>query len=342
MPADAPADPGCPDGGVFPALDESGCQVLDTDYAPRRGEADAGTWPACISDQNAYVPFGQSISTVARVAAFEEIASKLFGGHDPGTQAFTDARLVYVAENGLESRVSRREDEHYPPAAKACRDLTGDELSKNRDRCVGPAQIQPLINRAFADGAEGKVSAENAARIEAGLLWFLYVSAYKEATTCTTTAADCDSSYAYYTGGAAREGGDGLSRYVKAQSANTHDRIWDGILAVRCWRDLDHPTGTATDLDLQGRAIRQLDHALLRGVALMVRERALLMAASCGPRADVAWAFVQVLGPVLLREATARSKAHAETLETELRKTSASDVNAMVLVGALDTLFDCP
>lgn len=341
-PKDAAEDASCMDRGTFPASDESGCQALATDYAPRSGERDTGTWPSCVSDENAYVPFGQSISTVARVAAFESIAEALFGDQDPSAQAFLDARLIYVKDNGLDSRVARREDEHYPPAAKACRDLSADELAASRDRCVGPAQIQPLLNQAFEGGAQGKSPAENAARIEAGVLWFLYVSAHKEATTCTTTAADCDSAYAYYTGDEARGSGKGLARYVRAQSANTHDRIWDGILAVRCWRDLDHPTATATDTALRDRAILQMDRALLRGVALLVRERANRMATGSCASADADWAFLQVLGPVLVREATVRNPTFAKTLEGELAKNRHEDVNAMTLVSTLDALFDCP
>ena len=52
------------------------------------------------------------------------------------------------------------------------------------DFCVGPSTIGPLVTQAFVDGIEGKLPLENAAKIEAGLTWFLYISVLKEAETC--------------------------------------------------------------------------------------------------------------------------------------------------------------
>lgn len=338
----APRDDAAPPADAPPAIDAapSGCQPLATDYLPATPGDD--TWPACISDDNAYHRFNESISTIARVAGFESIADLLFTGAAPSAQDFTDARLIYLEENGLDSRVSRREDEHYPPAPMSCRDLSPDDLAMYPDRCVGPVQIQPILNDAFAAGQIGTEPRINAARIEAALLWFLYVSVHKEATTCTVTVADCDSHYAYYTGGEDRSGGLGFARYVRERSVEVHDRVWDGILAVRCWRDLDNPTGEAMDLAQRDRAIAQLDRAALKGVALIVRERVVQLASATGEDADVLWAFLTILGPVLDREAEVRDPTNAAVLAAEWAKTDPATVDTGAIIEALDVVFDCP
>lgn len=313
--------------------DGASCMQDASDYQP--GQSD--TWAACISDDGAYHAFDPNISTIARIAAFENISELLGFGKDkaPTFQEFVDARLEYSVDQGLESRVSRREDEHYPAAAKKCQDMTAEELAMNPDRCVGPAKIQPILNAAFEDGIDGKEPTLNAARIEAALLWFLYTSVYKEATTCTSVQADCDSHYAYYTGGEAPDQGLGLSRYVRARSEQANDFVWNGVLAVRCWRDLDNPAGTATDLALRDKARAQLDRALLRGVAVIVRQRALAL--PC----DTAWETVKILGPVLDREATVRDAANAKILRDELAK-GKDGIDAAAFVKALDAVFPCP
>ncbi len=309
------------------------CKQTTTDYVPGQND----TWAACISDDNTYHPFDPNISTIARVAAFEKIADLLGFGADktPTAQDFIDARVEYSVDQGLESRVSRREDEHYPAAAKKCQDMTPAELAMNPDRCVGPAQIQPILNAAFQDGIDQKEPALNAARIEAGLLWFLYMSVYKEATTCTNTQADCDSSYAYYTGGEAKDMGLGLSRYVRERSTQANDFTWNGVLAVRCWRDLDNPSGAAMDIPLRDKARAQVDRALLRGVSLIVRQRALAM--PC----DTAWETVKIMGPVVHREAELRDPTNAKVLKDQIAKGKAAFEPA-TYVEALDKIFPCP
>lgn len=328
-----------PDGGG----DNPSCIALATDYLPREQNSANDSWAACISDDNQYHQFETNISSIGRVDAFERIAAVLFTGSAPGAQAFLDARIIYSEEEGLESRVSRREDEHYPKASKNCTDMTEEELQQNSDRCVGPAQIQPLLNDAFKAGAEGKDPLLNASKVEAGLLWFLYVSVFKESTTCTTTQKDCDSSYAYYTGGADRSGGLGLARYTRALSVQAHDRVWDGILAVRCWRDLDNPTGAATDTALRDKAITQMDQALLRSVALITRQRLEVLAGTCDGTVRAAnWAFVQILGATLNHAAVGRDAAKAQYLQTEIAKASAGDAKLGAAAAALDALFPCP
>ncbi len=277
-----------PDAGpdAFPVDANAGCEACcprTTCRARTTGSAD-DTWPACISDDNAYHTFNASISTIARVAAFEEIRALLFTGSAPSPQDFIEARTQYLLANGLESRVARREDEHYPPVLDggglpvACQILTLEEQRANADRCVGPAKIAPVISAAFTVGQDGASTDPQrrlaAAQIEGALLWFLYISSHKEAVTCTAVQADCDSHYAYYTGGDPRELGKGLSRYIRALDGEAHDRVWDGVLAVRCWRDLDNPTGVAD----------QSRHARPRGRS--GRPRALARPVADRPRQD--------------------------------------------------------
>jgi hypothetical protein len=326
-----------PDEGLS-VQDNTACSPEDDDYTPRDDASASDTWPACISDDNAYHPFEPNISSVARVGAFEQIATLLAfdGSRVPSAQDFLDARVVYAQAEGLESRVVRREDEHYPAAPAACRDLTDAEQLQYADRCVGPARIRPVLNEAFQQGASGIDLVRNAARIEAGVLWFFYVSSHKESTTCAEVPKDCDSGFAYYTGGETREGGLGLSRYVRQRSPQAHDRIWDGILAVRCWRDLDNPTGVSENAAMREQALGQLDHALLRGVAIIVRQR--LERLDCG----FAWESVKILGPVLDREAEQRDPAAAATLRGEFAKEDPNSVDVAAATTALDALFPCP
>lgn len=318
--------------------DNASCTAAADDYTPRDQASSNDAWVACISDDGVYHRFDESVSSIARVAAFEQIATLLAfdGSRVPTEDDFVQARLAYVEDQGLESRLSRREDEHYPPAPKACRDMTADELAQYPERCVGPVQIAPILNDAFGRGVSGVDPVVSSARVEAALLWFLYVSVYKESTTCKDTSADCDSSYAYYTGGEDRSGGLGLSRYVSVRSPQAHDRIWDGILAVRCWRDLDNPTGTASDTALQSRALAQLDKALLRGMALIVRQR--LERLDC----VAAWETVRILGPVLDRAASEVDASEAQVLREQVAKTSPEQVDVTVAQGAIDALFPCP
>jgi hypothetical protein len=331
-------EPACAADATLVPSDGASCQPAADDYQPRvNGSAD-DSWPPCISDDDAYHPFDVSISANVRTGAFEAIAALLgFGqGKSPSPQDFVDARLAYSEPEGLDSRISRREDEHYPPAPSACRDLTAAEQQSYADRCVGGAQILPLLNQAFEQGIQGNEPARNAARIEAALLWFFYTSVYKESKTCTDTTADCDSATGYYAGGQARSPSLGFARYVEARSPQAHDATWDALLAVRCWRDLDNPSGVATDLGLRDQALGQLDRALDRDLALILRQR--FQALPC----DTAWETLRILGPVLDRAASAVDPAEAAILRAEVAKASEELVDAEAAMAALEALFPCP
>jgi hypothetical protein len=210
----------------------------------------------------------------------------------------------------------------------------GSVALQNPERCVGPVKLRPIFNDAFERGIRGEDPLLNASRLEGALLWFFYISSYKEATSATEAAKDVDSCWAKYTGGETREGEIGLSRYVRLRSAQVHDRIWDALLAVRCWRNTDNSTGAASNLALRDRARAQLDRAYFRGLSLIVRQR---VQSGCA----AGWEATRIVGQVLDREATARNPELASTLRTELGKAMLSEVDVPRLVSALDALFPC-
>lgn len=319
----------------------SACTVLATDYQPRvAGSANDG-WAACISDDNVFHPIAPNISSIARVAAFEEIAALLWrDGKIPSAKDFVDARVLYAQAEGLDSRVQRREDVHYPApqsfdggVAPKCSDVGVPE--QYPDRCVGPAKLLPILNDAFAKGAMGETPRLHAARIEAALLWFMYVSALSEVMSCGAKPGDCDSCWAYYTGGGARSAPLGLGAYVLALAPETHQRAYDATLAVRCWRNLDNETGIAANLAMQLQARNQLDRALVRGVAMTARQRVSELGCSDAEGRQARLAFFRTLTPLLDREARVRAPADADRLLID-------PVETAPVVGALDALFACP
>lgn len=338
---------GSRDGGgtcaVAPAFTESltGCQSGADDYKPREANSANDTWAACVSDSNVFMPINPSISSVARVAAFEGMADLLWrGARTPGPQDFVDARVLYAQDQGLDSRVQRREDVHYPAAPMAC--STAGIPDQYPDRCVGPSKLLPIINDAFQKGSMGETSQVQAARLEAALLWFLYVSALSEVQSCTTKAQDCDSCWAYYSGGTPRDQPKGLAKAIQAFVPEAHQRAYDGTLAVRCWRNLDNETGTATNVMLRDRAFVQLDKAMLRGLAVVFRQRVAELSCTSGETRDARLAFVKVLAPLFDRPLRERSASAAGVVATELAKTDAASIDVSAVTLALDTAFPCP
>jgi hypothetical protein len=329
---------------IRPAYTEqvAACLPRATDYQPRVEGSANDSWPACISDDNTYHRIQESISTISRVESFETIAGLLWApGRVPSAQAFVDARVKYAEAEGLDSRVQRREDIHYPPPAKgaSCRDAGIPSLYP--DRCVGAAKLLPILNDAFVKGAKDEQPLVQAARIEAALVWFLYVSALSEVTSCANKQADCDSAWAYYTGGTVREAPIGLARYVKELAPETHQQAYDATLAVRCWRDLDKAV-PAANTALQLRARTQLDTATLRGMAVIVRQRFQELACTSGEVKQARWAFLQVVVPLMDRAVRERDPAGANVLKAQVEKASPDEVDVPTAVATLDALFDCP
>lgn len=279
---------------------------------------DQQDWEMCVGSTTRYEKFEESISSIARVQGFERVADTLWRMSSIESEDFVEANTIYVEEEGLDSRVSRREDEHYPAVMEggetlSCRDAGVPQ--KDPERCVGPAQIKPAVLDALTRGGKDEgVAAVNAAQVEANLLWFLYVSTYKEATTCAVAKKDCDSSWAYYSGGEQRTGGIGLADYYKEHAPAAHEKTFDGLLAVRCWREVDSQTESSND-SLHAQALAKLDEGLDEGMAGLLVWRLSELEAHTGDEQAADWAFLQVLGPALQRAATARDAGKAATLE---------------------------
>ncbi len=349
------------DGMVYACgelLDEDAagaCSPNALDYQP--GAEDG--YPACVTDDGTYTLVSDTPSSIARVEAYADVMAQLAGS--PTTDDFTNARATYSEEEGLESRLQRREDLHFPAIPedqwdpgvdgdKQCTVLSNVEAYPQR--CAGPALIAPIMNDAFAAGQTGDGDpAVHTARIEAAGLWFLYLSVYKEANTCFTGAAkDCDSAWAYYTGGFDRGGGIGLAAAVRAVDSEAHEAIWDGFSAFRCIRDLNPADDTPEigDLDMVGQELlcgaqSQLTTALDYGLAQVVRDRLAGQADLEGSAADANWAFLQILGPVLDRGADERDApgyASVRALWDSSAPPSAGDIDGALT--ALDTVFGCP
>lgn len=317
------------------------CAPDASDYSPGGDD----TWDACISDAGTYERFEPSISSAGRVAGFEEIADLLWRKDaSPSKADFLAAREIYAAGEGLDSRVQRREDEHYPAVVEngevlQCRDE--GVPAKDSDRCVGPAQISPIINTAFEAGIDGKDPWVNAAKIEAALTWFMYVSTHKEAITCTVKKKDCDSAYAYYTGDKPRAEGIGLAGIFKRQVPQAHERVWDGLLAVRCWRDLDGEE-EAINLDLRDRAVNQMDKALLYGLSQLVGQRTAQALAYEKNQRSAALAWLEIMVPVLERSASEINATTSTSLQSTFTSYTGAQGQAESALDDLETLYVCP
>lgn len=317
------------------------CTAAATDYQPRNNGSLNDSWAACISDDNTYHQIALSISSIARVEAYEKIGEKLWSpGATPSHRDFIDMRVLFEEDQGLGSRVARRYDTHYTAPATGRCDEAGVAAAAP-DYCVGPATLQPLIVAAFADGSLGQNRIVNAARIEAAVQWFLYVSSIKEATTCNVTPKDCDSCWGYYDGGTPRGTPIGLAADIDALAPETHDRAYDGVLAVRCWKNLDNQTGTSIDLTLRDQAITQLDTALLRGMALLIRQRFAEIPCATGDYRDAALEALRVLVPLFDHATRERDAVTASLLAAEVQK-DAAQIDVAGILTALDTVYNCP
>jgi hypothetical protein len=340
-------------------LDESSCTPSPSDYRPTNSDADG--YAKCISDGGTYELVAATPSSIARIDALERIAVLLWENRAPTVEDFKAARTAYELDDGLMSRIHRRDDLHYPeiPQAEWKPSLDRDKqcadpalASKYAQRCVGPATLRPIIDAAFTAGMAGEGDPNlHAARIKAALVWFSYLSVYKEAYTCTHTAKDCDSSWAYYAGGAQVDGEVlGFAKLVRPHSETTHRRIFDGILAVRCVRDLysidKYPT--YAELPEEGKQLfdsawEQLDDALARGLAIVLRQHILAQDdEQCAQVSAANWAFVQIVGPALDHELRERNVAAADELLAiyQLDMPTAQDLDRAAQL--IDQAIPCP
>lgn len=311
------------------------CSPLATDYQPRGVDS----WPSCISDDNLYTPIDAVNVSTPVVAAFETIADSLWRhGVRAGPQAFVDARALYVS--AIAPQVQALEDVHFDAGVMPCTSPSG--AADNAERCLGAARMAPSLEFAFSEGAQAASPRSQAAQIEAALLWFFYVSALQQVELCTRDAKACDASWAAYSGGTGREQPLGLGQRVRALGVGTHDRIYDATLAVRCWRNLDHENGEAMDLTRRDLARAQLDRALIRGVALIIRQVLTELGCSTGEVRDAHMTFLNTLAPWFDHAVRERDPARADVLKVELNRPWAWELNVPAAVAALDAVFPCP
>lgn len=337
----------------IPALDTSACAPDAADYAPRTNGSADDMWPACANDDGEYHPLEQP-GAAARTEAWEMIRTIFAGELTP--EAFTMAREQYALDQGIESRTVRREDVHYPNIPEAEQDPTVDfdkqctieaNVMSYPDRCAGPAKIAPLINEAFMMGQTGEGDpAVHAARIDAAIEWFMYLSTIKEPTfSCPAGdyAKDCDSGWAYYNGATPRTSPIGYGGDVAEQNAEANERIFDGIAAMRCWRDSYPPEMDADMTDplfVAGEA--QLDRANNHGAALVLRARLAEQLMACGSEADANWAWIQTFGQALIKPAEDTNAGQADTWKALLANDAPTPEDIEAGVAALDALFPCP
>ncbi|MCA9528084.1 MAG: hypothetical protein KC549_17480, partial [Myxococcales bacterium] len=290
-------------------------------------------WEACVSDGGDWQLAGASPpGSIGRIEGFESMADLLWRAEAaPDANAFIDAQLIYIEDGGFGSRVVRRYDSHVAqPEGIDCRDA--EAALPYPDFCVGPVQMLPIINDAFDAGAMGEEPWINAARLEATFLWFLYVSTYKEANTCQTTIADCDSSWAYYGGGGQRMDPSGYGAYVRAIDPEVHSAVFDGLLAVRCWRDLDNGE-QSMNAELASQAFGQLDSALDRSFALLLVDRLISAAGLEGDRQAAAIEAARIIGHGLDRALRAADPAAADALAAGLMANPIDFAGLAALVG---------
>jgi hypothetical protein len=345
----------CFEGAELDPFTAEGCTRAAGYYVPG-----AGTWPSCVTDDGEYHLVDSTPSTIARIEAYEEIRRLLRGPQAPTPDDFTLARTQYALDEGLESRLVRREDLRFPeipmedwqPGVDSDKQCTvASNVTKHPDRCIGPSTLAPMINEAFMMGQMGTGDPRVlAGRIDGAILWFLYLSTVKEANTCFTAAAkDCDSAWAYYTGGTNRAGGLGLSAAFREVGFGANDAVWDGVSAFRCLRDLEPSDDDPSldDLTPEGRtrfeaATAQLEGALAFGTARVVRSRLDDLLISCDAEAAGEWELVRTFARVLEPTAVARDAAQWEVVREVLDDAGPTEDDLVTLATAVDAVFACP
>lgn len=340
------AQPVCPPPAFVD--NTASCKALASDYTPRVNMSKDDTWPACVSDNGTYQLIGMSTpSAAARTVAYDAIAARLWeNAAVPGMMDFLKSRDDYSIANGIGSRVDRRQDLHYPEVPGmdkfACQQMGVPAMFP--DRCFGPARLSPLITDAFQKGLTGEKPRVQAARIEAALMWFFYLSDISEIWTCSFSGTgDCDSCWGYFNGAKQRADAPvgAVGRYIKKLSPETYDRAFDAVLAARCWRDLDKalPAMDTAKMDL---AWKQLDRAMLRGIALIARDRIAQLPCLKDAELEAAFEFVKLTLGWLDRESRARDVAKADVLKAAASAASGDKVDVKAAQAAIDGLYDCP
>ena len=328
-------------------LDEdlSVCEPSPNDYQPRSGNTH---WPACISDgaPGQYQAINPNdVSTMTRVAAFGEMAGLLWNNPNaPSKEDFINARAVYSRDEGLDSRLQRREDVHFAvlPDCKRCNQVDSAVMQQHADRCTGPVKLARIVNEAFEKGIRGENPRAQAQKIEATLLWFFYLSSLSEVQTCANESKNCDSAWAYYTGGTARHAPAGLAAYVKG--TQLHEQAYDAALAVRCWRDLDLAP-FASNIELQYRALKQYDKALIRVLTHVLRQKVVEWEGSLGSldaeNSLSRQAFVQTLFGLMETGVIQKSSPRLQELKGLIESPSPNAATVGKMNELMDEVFPC-
>ncbi len=320
------------------------CTTSANDYTPRVASSKGTRFPICISDDNVYHPINPDVPSNSRIAAVEEMAKllKFDGSARPTSDDFLKARVLYTQPEGLDSRVQRREDIHFAKATvngvpKECKDMTPEERAPFADRCAGPEKLIPLINDALAKGAVGTDVTLQAARMEAAMVWFMWLSFYKESQGCFGDPGQCDSTSAYWGGQQDVNAAPlGYGKIVRNFSDESYRRGWDAVLAIRCAYDYGTAQPSAPDLAaVKEKARDQIDRMNNHALALFVRSK--IAAMPC----DAPYESLRTLGPVLDVVARAIDPAKADMLKAEFQK-PAAQFNRDGVLAALDELFGCP
>jgi hypothetical protein len=364
------------------------CMPMATDF-PGAADYTCTTVRSALASMPDAFPYVVSFpGTTARSMAFQTMRDNGYFDYsrDPAAMDFVTMQDLYLGGgSGLASRVDRRFDPHYPtPDAtgvmtRICQ--TETLWRANPEFCIGPSTLSPIILDNLARGQRADASEplrNRAARIEAAITWFLHVSTYKEALTCAVTYPggdgsidNCDSSWAYYAGGADRPMGIGYSEMVRPLEPETHEAIWDALLAVRCWREMD-----PSDPDLQDpnmlalpqqaffdRAHAQLDRALDRGMVVVLMDRLRTVQTTTGAERDAHLVFLRtILAPhaeITLTDAMGMSTTYpagpslfdhtirevdataADFIRDEIAQ-APDDIDIDGIISRLDAAFPCP
>lgn len=378
-----PSDAGPSDAG--PRV----CMAPVTDFPAATDYTCTMVRAALASMPNEYpVVVAGTSGAIARTAAFEQMRTNgLFDvTRDPDAATFTTARMLFDGGgSGLASRFTRRFDPHYTTpvvadsAVRICQ--TETVWRANSEFCVGPATLAPIALQAFAQGITGDAAEPTrnyAARIEAMNIWFSHVSVYKETQTCAMTFAgadggrgDCDSAWAYYGGDADRTSAIGYGADVLRLEPATYQRTFDGMLAVRCWREMDtsdvtmqNPyTPMLSEAAIFARAHAQIDAGLDRSVVVVVMDRLRAFEATSGLEQGAHLAFLRaLLAPIAARTLTdgagvmttyparvslmdrmirARSAADADFIRDEIQRAPA-EIDGLEIARRLDARVSCP
>lgn len=327
------------------AVNAKVCVAL-TDYSPRLKMTMNRTWPKCVSDGNTFVMVSKDEpASAARARAFVAMGPQLWKNPAPPTAAdFTSARDAYSVPEGLGSRVQRRQDVHYPELPSKMKLGCADEpfFTMYPDRCASPAKILPIITDAFRQGTAGTKPRVQAARIEAGLLWFLYLSSLSEVWTCSfDDETDCDSAWGYYTAAQQRDMPTGLAAYYNALSPDVHNRVFDALLGERCWSEAEGNKLPKTNQKMFCTAENQLDRAELQGQALILKDRFGQLTGATTEMQEAHMAFIGILGGFLDRAARQRDPQKADALKAQWSAASAATVDVKAAQDVLDAIFGC-